>query len=121
MPPVMRRVNQPRRFRNAGAEMNHTPGVQLRWLTIAAVVWSAQVRAEPSRSLEHGVALYDKGDFWSASVDLSRADDGDAESRERARFYLAKSLFQIGFYVPALTIFDRLIDDNDEHPYREPA
>jgi tetratricopeptide (TPR) repeat protein len=105
--------------------MNHTLRVQLRWLTIPVVLWSAQVRAEPSRTLERAVALYDKGDYWSASAEFARVDSGDtgddAEGRERARFYLAKSLFQIGFYVPALTFLDRLIDDNGEHAYREPA
>jgi hypothetical protein len=125
MPPVMRRVNPTRSFRNNRSEMNHTLRVQLRWLAISVVVWSAQVRAEPSHTLEHAVALYDRADYWSASADFVRVDSGetgdDAEGRERARFYLAKSLFQIGFYVPALAVFDRLIDNDDDHPYREPA
>ncbi len=68
----------------------------------------------PSKTLERAIKRYDKQDFYSASIELKKVlaeQSGDSpENLERARFFMAKTLFQIGFYVPSLVTLMQLID-----------
>src|SRR5262245_36232333 len=123
MTPVMRRVNRSRRFHNGRADMNHTLRVQLRSLAFVVVAASAApVHADSSRALEHALRLYERGDYWSATVEFRKVVDGEAgdtaDDRTRATLFLGKSLYQVGLYVPALTLFDHIVDRDDDGTYR---
>ena len=65
------------------------------------------VAARPaSKTLERAIKLYDKKDFYSASIELSKVTSGesgdDAENQRRAQFFQAKTYFQMGFYGASL-------------------
>src|SRR4051812_29536136 len=56
----------------------------------------------PSKTLERAIKLYDKKDFFSASFELKKVLDGesgdDAKNKQRAEFFMGKTLYQMGFY-----------------------
>ncbi len=47
------------------------------------------------------------------------AYDGAAGDATRAQFWLAKSLFQIGFYSGSLAVFDEIVVVGPSHPYHQ--
>ncbi|MEO8701626.1 MAG: hypothetical protein ABI867_16390, partial [Kofleriaceae bacterium] len=51
----------------------------------------------PSKTLERAIKLYDKEDFFSASIELKKVLDGesqdDAKNKQRAEFFMGKTLF----------------------------
>src|SRR4051812_19379467 len=54
----------------------------------------------PSKTLERAIKLYDKEDFFSASIELKKVLDGesgdDAKNKQRAEFFMGKTLFNMG-------------------------
>src|SRR6478736_3367805 len=52
----------------------------------------------PSKTLERAIKLYDKKDFFSASIELKKVLDGesgdDAKNKQRAEFFMGKTLYQ---------------------------
>jgi len=64
----------------------------------------------PSKTLERAIKLYDKKDFFSASIELKKVLDGesgdDAKNKQRAEFFMGKTLYQMGFYAASLAYFD---------------
>jgi tetratricopeptide (TPR) repeat protein len=79
----------------------------------------------PSKTLERAIKLYDKKDFFSASIELKKVLDGesgdDAKNKQRAEFFMGKTLYQIGFYAAAMTYFDRIVQIGDNHTYHAAA
>jgi tetratricopeptide (TPR) repeat protein len=75
----------------------------------------------PSQTLARGAELYDKGDYFPASVELKKVVDGQSEdtpsNRQRAEFFLGKTLYQLGFYAGALAYFDRIASAGASHRY----
>src|SRR5215207_1436550 len=65
----------------------------------------------PSKTLERAIKLYDKKDFFSASIELKKVLDGesgdDAKNKQRADFFMGKTLYQMNFYAGSLAYFDR--------------
>ena len=63
----------------------------------------------PSKTLERAIKLYDKKDFFSASIELKKVLDGesgdDAKNKQRAEFYMGKTLYGMGFYAGSLHYF----------------
>jgi hypothetical protein len=51
----------------------------------------------PSKTLERAIKLYDKKDFFSASIELKKVLDGesgdDAKNKQRAEFFMGKTLW----------------------------
>lgn len=76
----------------------------------------AAAQAPPSKTLERAIKLYDRQDFFSASIELKKVVDGESgdtpDNVERARFFMAKTFFQLKFHVPAYTSFDQIIRAN---------
>jgi hypothetical protein len=76
----------------------------------------------PSKTLERAIKLYDKKDFFSASIELKKVLDGesgdDAKNKQRAEFFMGKTLYQMGFYAGALTYFENIVKAGDQHTYR---
>ncbi|HUJ57078.1 MAG TPA: hypothetical protein VLX92_01235 [Kofleriaceae bacterium] len=75
----------------------------------------------PSKTLERAIKLYDKKDFFSASIELKKVLDGesgdDARNKQRAEFFMGKTLYQMGFYAGSLAYFDKIVQAGDQHTY----
>jgi hypothetical protein len=75
----------------------------------------------PSKTLERAIKLYDRQDFTSATIELHKVIAGDAgdddENRDRAMFFLGKSLFQLGYYVPSYSVFEQITQKGTAHRY----
>ena len=72
----------------------------------------------PSKTLERAIKLYDKKDFFSASIELKKVLDGesgdDAKNKQRAEFFMGKTLYQMGFYAGSLAYFDKIVQAGDD-------
>jgi len=83
------------------------------------------VSTPPSKTLERAIKLYDKRDFFSASIELKKVLDGesgdDAKNKQRAEFFMGKTLYQMGFYAGSLAYFDKLVQAGDQHAYHGAA
>ncbi|MDQ3364551.1 MAG: hypothetical protein M3680_03900 [Myxococcota bacterium] len=79
----------------------------------------------PSKTLERAIKLYDKKDFFSASIELKKVLDGesgdDAKNKQRAEFFMGKTLYQMGFYAGSLAYFDKIVQGGDGHTYHGAA
>jgi len=79
----------------------------------------------PSKTLERAIKLYDKKDFFSASIELKKVLDGesgdDAKNKQRAEFFMGKTLYQMGFYAGSLAYFDKMVQGGDAHTYHGAA
>jgi hypothetical protein len=79
----------------------------------------------PSKTLERAIKLYDKKDFFSASIELKKVLDGesgdDAKNKQRAEFFMGKTLYQMNFYAGSLAYFDRIVQVGDAHTYHGAA
>lgn len=75
----------------------------------------------PSKTLERAKKLYDKGDYFSASIEFYKVIKGetqDSESnRQKAEFFMAKTLYQMKFYAASLAYFDRIVEQGEAHRY----
>jgi tetratricopeptide (TPR) repeat protein len=76
----------------------------------------------PSKTLDRAIKLYDKKDFFSASIELKKVIEGesgdDAKNKQRGEFYMGKTLYQMGFYAGSLAYFERIVKAGDAHTYR---
>jgi tetratricopeptide (TPR) repeat protein len=79
----------------------------------------------PSKTLERAIKLYDKKDFFSASIELKKVLDGesgdDAKNKQRGEFFMGKTLYQMGFYAGSLAYFDKIVRAGDAHTYHGAA
>ncbi|HEU4732277.1 MAG TPA: hypothetical protein VFT22_30495 [Kofleriaceae bacterium] len=83
------------------------------------------ISTPPSKTLDRAIKLYDKKDFFSASIELKKVLDGesgdDAKNRQRADFFMGKTLYQMGFYAGSLAYFDKIVKAGDAHTYHGAA
>ena len=83
----------------------------------------AAAQAPPSKTLERAIKLYDKADYYSSTIEARKVVDGGAgdspENVHRAKFFLAKSFYQIKFYVPSLVMLQKIVEERG--PYRGAA
>ena len=79
----------------------------------------------PSKTLERAIKLYDKKDFFSASIELKKVLDGesgdDAKNKQRAEFFMGKTLYQMNFYAGSLAYFDKIVAAGEAHTYHGAA
>jgi hypothetical protein len=75
----------------------------------------------PSKTLERAIKLYDKKDWFSASIELKKVLAGesgdDAKNKQRAEFFMGKTLYQMGFYAGSLVYFEKIVEAGDQHTY----
>jgi tetratricopeptide (TPR) repeat protein len=75
----------------------------------------------PSKTLERAVKLYEKKDYPSASIELQKVLNGesgdDARNKQRAEFFMGKTLYYLNFYAGALAYFDRIVQAGAAHTY----
>jgi len=83
----------------------------------------AVAQSPPSVTLERAIKLYDKKDFFSSTIEAQKVIQGTTgdspEQVQRAKFFLAKALYQIGLYVPSMGMFQRIIEERGM--YRAPS
>ncbi len=77
--------------------------------------------AAPSATLERAIKFYEKNDWFSASIELKKVVDGEsgdgARNKQRAEFFMGKTLYQLRFYAGAMAYFDKIVAAGDAHPY----
>ena len=78
-------------------------------------------RTPPSKTFERAIDLYKKKDYYSASIELKKVIDGetsdDDSNKQRAEFYMGKTLFQMKYYAGALNYFEKIADAGPTHGY----
>lgn len=76
---------------------------------------------QPSKVLERALKLYDGDDHYSASIELNKVvegESGDSEpNRQKAEFWMGKSLYNLRFYSASLSYFDRIVQKGPSHAY----
>jgi hypothetical protein len=76
---------------------------------------------EPTAELKAALAAYEKGDYQKAAIDLEAVVEGatkdDAGNKQRAQFFLAKSMFHLKYFQSALAIFDEITQLGRGHLY----
>jgi tetratricopeptide (TPR) repeat protein len=75
----------------------------------------------PSKDLERAKKLYDKKDYVSASIEFQKVikgETGDSEAnRQKAEFFMGKTLYQMRFYAASLAYFDKITEQGPSHKY----
>jgi tetratricopeptide (TPR) repeat protein len=74
-----------------------------------------------SKTFDRAIDLYKKRDYYSASIEMKKVLDGetgdDDAHKQRAEFYMGKTLYQMGYYAGALNYFERIADAGATHGY----
>ena len=74
-----------------------------------------------SAVLERALKLYDSDELYSASIELYKVvegESGDTEAnRQKAEFWMGKTMYKLTFYSSALTYFDRVVQKGPSHAY----
>jgi hypothetical protein len=74
-----------------------------------------------SKTLERAIRLYEAKDWFSASIELKKVIDGESgdgvRNKQRAEFFMGKTLYKLQFYAGALSYFDKIATSGDSHPY----
>jgi tetratricopeptide (TPR) repeat protein len=75
----------------------------------------------PSKILERGLKLYDAEDYANASIELNKVIEGqsgdDEGNKQRAEFFMGKTLFNMKYYSASLSYFDRIVQKGPAHRY----
>jgi tetratricopeptide (TPR) repeat protein len=74
-----------------------------------------------SKTLEQALKLYDSEDYTNASIELNKVVEGqttdDEGNKQRAEFFMGKTLFAMKFYSASLSYFDRIVQKGPAHRY----
>jgi tetratricopeptide (TPR) repeat protein len=75
----------------------------------------------PSKVLERALKLYDAEDYSNASIELNKVIEGqsgdDEANKQRAEFFMGKTLFNMKYYSASLSYFDRIVQKGPNHRY----
>jgi len=73
-----------------------------------------------SKTMKRAVKFYNNKDYYSASIFLHKVltgkEDGEV-TKERAQFFMGKTLYHLRFYSASLSYFDRIVEKGDAHKY----
>ncbi len=87
----------------------------------AAVIDEKAAAGTASKVLDSALKLYEKEDYYSATIGLNKVMEGqttdDEINRQRAEFFMGKALFNMGYYSASLSYFDRIVQRGGEHHY----
>lgn len=76
---------------------------------------------QPSKVLERALKLYDGEDYYSASIELNKVVEGESgdnePNRQKAEFWMGKTLYNMKFYSAALSYFDKIVQKGASHAY----
>jgi tetratricopeptide (TPR) repeat protein len=82
---------------------------------------AAPAEGPPSESLANGLRLYKEERYPEASVQFQRIVEGEtrdaAGNKQKAQFFLAKSLYHLKYFQSALAIFDEISQMGKGHIY----
>ncbi len=73
-----------------------------------------------SKTLDRAKKLYDRGDYASATIEFDKSMKGNEDSepnKQKAEFFMGKSLFHLRFYAAALVYFDNIVQKGPSHRY----
>ena len=74
-----------------------------------------------SKTFERAIDLYKKKDYYSSTIELKKVLDGDttddAANKQRAEFYMGKTLYQMGYYASAQSWFEKIVTVGPDHGY----
>jgi tetratricopeptide (TPR) repeat protein len=74
-----------------------------------------------SKTLQKSLKLYENRDYYSASIELHKVIEGETgdsdANRQRASFWMGKTLYHLNFFSAALSYFDRIVQKGDQHRY----
>lgn len=86
---------------------------------------AAGVDAPPSEGLANALRLYQRERYAESAVLLQRVVSGattdSPANLEKAHFFLAKSLFHLGYHRAALSLFDEITQRGAAHRFFEPT
>jgi tetratricopeptide (TPR) repeat protein len=75
----------------------------------------------PSKTLSRASKLYDKKNYYNASIEFSKVLNKETEdseaNKQRAEFFMGKTLYQMGYYAASLAYFDRIVAKRTGHRY----
>ena len=76
---------------------------------------------QPSKVLERAFKLYDGEDWYSSTIELNKAvegETGDSEpNKQKAEFWMGKALYNLHYYSGSLSYFDRIVQKGPGHAY----
>ena len=82
---------------------------------------AVETGAPPSKILENALKLYDREDYYMASIELDKVVErktGDDEGNvQRAEYFMAKTLEKLRFYSASLSYFNRIVEKGPAHRY----
>lgn len=73
-----------------------------------------------SKTMKRAVKFYENKDYYSASIFLHKVLSGtedDDITKERAEFFMGKTLYHLRFYSSSLSYFDKIVEKGDAHKY----
>jgi TolA-binding protein len=110
--------------------------IRSRLLTVVALIAAATLATSPalaqkkkaagkggaaSPTLDRALKLYDSDELHSASIELYKViegESGDSEAnKQKAEFWMGKTLYKQGFYSAALTYFDKIVQKGPSHAH----
>jgi tetratricopeptide (TPR) repeat protein len=75
----------------------------------------------PSKVLERALKLYDAEDYANSSIELNKVVEGqsgdDEANKQRAEFFMGKTLFNMKYYSASLSYFDKIVQKGPSHRY----
>lgn len=75
----------------------------------------------PSKAMQKALKLYENKDYYSASIELHKVIEGETGdspgNKQRAEFWMGKTLYHLNFYSAALSYFDRIVQRGEGHRY----
>lgn len=75
----------------------------------------------PTRTMQKALKLYESRDYYSASIELHKVIEGEsgdsAANKQRAEFWMGKTLYHLGFFSASLSYFDRIVQKGGSHRY----
>ena len=99
-------------------------------LGFAAIAPQAQAQAArrkaarsdaASQVLERALKLYDSNELYSASIELYKVVEGESgdsdANRQKAEFWMGKTLYKLTYYSAALSYFDRIVQKGPGHAH----
>jgi tetratricopeptide (TPR) repeat protein len=73
-----------------------------------------------SKTMKRAIKFYENKDYYSASIFLHKVLNGkedDVTTKERAEFFMGKTLYHLRFYSASLSYFDKIVEKGDAHKY----
>jgi tetratricopeptide (TPR) repeat protein len=116
------------RWRFLGRSVSFIPSVVLSTVVVAMLATPSLAQkkksaksAASSATLDRALKLYEADELHSASIELYKViegESGDGEAnKQKAEFWMGKTLYKLGFYSAALTYFDRIVQKGPAHAH----